>query len=83
MEELFQLLANPLRGQACVLFDQPNQLIHTPSGGLEGVLSQIRPALLNCRKQAFEPFAEVVLESAVGLRRWRGHKDRWQKPLEG
>ena len=83
VEKLLQLLPNPLGRQACVLFNQTNQLIHTPPCGFKGVLSKIRPALLDRRQQAFKALTEVVLESAVGLRRWRGHEDRWQDALEG
>ena len=83
VQKLLQLLPDPLRRQTGVALDQAHQLINTPPGGLKGVLSQIRPALLDRGQQAVEPLTEVVLESAVGLRRWRGHKDRWQDALEG
>ena len=61
VEKLLQLLPNPLGRQACVLFNQTNQLIHTPPCGFKGVLSKIRPALLDRRQQAFKALTEVVL----------------------
>ena len=82
VEKLLQLLAHSLRRETCIGFNQTNKLVHTPPGCLEGVMGQIRPALLDRGQQAVEPLPEVVLESAVGLRRWRGHKDRWQDALE-